>query len=105
MKYRVVFRERTDEEGAKADDPASFLDAELDDDTVLDARLVGRIEPNSLHSSESVEEDDGFLSISPEIWEYDIADGKDQDFKDALRNSGMVMEYEALESSDELGVS
>ncbi len=105
MKYRVVFRERTDVEGEKADEPASFLDAELDDDTVLDARFVGRVPPDALHSSDTMEEDDAFLGVTAEIWEYDVADGKDQDFKDALQNSGMVMEFDALESSDELGVS
>lgn len=105
MKYRVVFRERTDQEGEKADNPTSFLEPELDDDTVLDARFVGRLQPDALHSSDEIEEDDGFLGVTAEIWEYDIADGKDQDFKDALENSGMVMEFDALESSDELGVS
>src|SRR5690348_8274431 len=106
MKYRVVFRERSDQRGEKADDPPSFLDAELDDDTVLDAVFVGRLRPDSLHSSDRIEEDDGFLAMaSPEIWEYDVAEGKDQDFKDACLNSGMVIEVEPLESSDELGVS
>jgi hypothetical protein len=105
MKYRVTFRERSDEQGQKADDPASFLDAQLDDETVLDAVMVGRTMPDSLHSSDRVEEDDGFLSLGSEIWEYDVADGKDEDFKNAMLNSGMVMEFEPLESSDELGVS
>ncbi len=105
MKYKVVFRERSDETGEKADDPVSFLDPQLDDSTVLDAVFVGRIMPDALHSSDRFEEDDGYKNLSSEIWEYDIADGKDEDFKNALLNSGMVMEFEPLESSDELGVS
>lgn len=105
MKYRVVFRERSDEAGEKADDPPSFLDAQLDDDTVLDAVFVGRNRPDALHSSDVLEEDDAFLSIGTEVWEYDVAEGKDEDFKNALLNSGMVIEFEPLESSDELGVS
>ena len=105
MKYRVVFRERSDEAGAKADDPPSFLDTQLDDETVLDAVFVGRNDPDALHSSDAIEEDDAFLSIGTEIWEYDVAEGKDEDFKNALLNSGMVIEFEALESSDELGVT
>jgi hypothetical protein len=52
-----------------------------------------------------MEEDDAFLSLSGEIWEYDIAPGRDQDFKEALQNSGMVMEFEPLESSNELGLT
>jgi hypothetical protein len=105
MKYRVVFRERTDRRGQRADNPPSFLDPELDDETVLDAVFVGRTEPDALHSSDLMEEDDDFQSLGSEIWEYDVAEGKDEDFKAALRNSGMVMEFEPLESSDELGVS
>lgn len=105
MKYRVVFRERSDRKGDAADNPPSFLEPELDDETVLDAEYVGRTEPDALHSADALEEDDSFLSLGSEIWEYDIAEGKEQDFEAALRNSGMVMEFEPLESSDELGVT
>jgi hypothetical protein len=106
MKYRVVFRERSDQAGEKADDPASFLDTQLDDETVLDAVFVGRVRPDPLHSSDRIEEDDGFLAMATsEIWEYDVAEGHDDEFKDALVNSGMVMEFEPLESSDELGLT
>lgn len=105
MKYKVVFRERSNALGEKADDPASFLDTQLDDETVLDAVFVGRNRPDALHSSDMIEEDDSFLSLGTEVWEYDVADGKDQAFKDALRNSGMVMEFEPLESGGELGIS
>ncbi len=99
MKYRVVFRERSDVTGERADNPPSFLDPELDDQTVLDAVFVGRNEPDALHSSDIMEEDDSFLSLGTEIWEYDVADGKDKDFKNALLNSGMVIEFEPLEST------
>jgi hypothetical protein len=105
MKYRVVFRERSNVDGEKVDSPPSFLDAQLADDVVLDAVFVGRTEPDALHSSDVIEEDDAFLSLSGEIWEYDVAEGRDDDFKNAALNSGMVMELEPLESSDELGVS
>jgi hypothetical protein len=105
MKYKVVFRERSDESGEKADDPASFLDTQLDDETVLDAVFVGRNRPDALHSSDAIEEDDAFLSLGSEIWEYDVAEGKDQAFKDALRNSGMVMEFDALDAGGDLELS
>ena len=39
------------------------------------------------------------------ILEYDVAEGRDEDFLNALRNSGMVMEFEPLESGDEVGLS
>lgn len=105
MKYRVVFRERSTQGGEVADSPPSFLENELDDETVLDATFVGRNDPDAQHSTDDLEEDDDFLSIGSEIWEYDVADGKDEGFKAALANSRMVIEYEPLESADELGVS
>jgi hypothetical protein len=105
MKYRVVFRERSNDMGERADDPSSYLDTQLEDGVVADARFVGRLRPDSLHSSDMLEEDDAFLSLSPEIWEYDVTDGRDAEFKDAALNSGMVMELEPLESADELGIS
>ena len=89
----------------QADQPANFLDTQLDDETVLDSVFVGRTEPDALHSSDRIEEDDGFLSLGSEIWEYDVAEGKEEDFKNALLNSGMVMEVEPLESSNELGLT
>ncbi len=104
MKFRVVFRERPNQQGEQADNPAGFLDTQLDDQTVLDAVRVERTGPESLHSSDILEEDDSFL-MGSEVWEYDVAEGKVQDFKDALANSGTVMEYEAMESADELGLS
>jgi hypothetical protein len=105
MKYRVIFRERSNQEGEKADEPSAFLDTQLDDETVLDAVFVGRNEPDALHSSDRIEEDDGFLGLTTEVWEYDVAEGKDEDFKAALQNSGMVIEFEPLEAGDELGIS
>ena len=67
--------------------------------------MVGRNDPDAEHSTEDMEEDDDFLSLGTEIWEYDIADGKDDVFKAAIERSGVVIEYEPLESADELGVS
>jgi len=105
MKYRVIFRERTDQTGERFDNPPDFLDVQLPDGTVLDAVFVGRNRPEALHSSDRIEEDDGFLSVATEIWEYDVAEGRDEDFKNALLNSGVVIEVEPLESSGELGIS
>jgi hypothetical protein len=105
MKYKVVFRERSTRDGEKAEDPTSFLDAQLDDETVLSATFVERTGPDAKHSSDVMEEDDDFMSLATEVWEYDVADGKDEDFKNALLNSGMVMEFEPLDGDGDLGVS
>lgn len=97
MKYRVTFLERTDKVGNPSETPPQFVEPELTDGVVLDATFVERFEPDSLHVQEVMDEDDSFLSVGTEVWEYDIADGRDGDFTDALKNSKMVVEYEALE--------
>jgi hypothetical protein len=76
-----------DAPGNAAENPPEFVDPELMDGVVLDASLV---------------EDDDSLSLGSEIWEYDIADGRNQELEDALKNSQMVMEYEVLDDSGQL---
>jgi hypothetical protein len=97
MKYRVTFMERTDKAGNPSEDPPAFVEPELTDGVVLDATFVERLEPENLHVQEVMDEDDSFLSVGTEVWEYDVADGRDRDFTDALRNSKMVLEYEPIE--------
>ena len=99
MRYRVVFRERTDAEGLPTEEPAEFLNAQLSDGIVLDATIVERGLPPGLHTS-SMEEDDNFLSIETEAWDYDVANDRKDEFIDALKNSEMVVEYEALGDED-----
>jgi hypothetical protein len=98
MKYRVAFMERTDSAGNKSENPPDYVDLDLADGVVLDRAFVERVEPDALHGQEIMDEDDDFESVAAEVWEYDVADGRDQDFIDALRNSKMVMEYEALDN-------
>jgi hypothetical protein len=100
MRYRVVFRERTDAKANPTEHPAEFLDNELDDGVVLDAAVVEREQPPALHSQPEMDEDDSFLSIETETWDYDVADDRTEEFEDALRNSGMVVEFEVLGDED-----
>lgn len=97
MKYRVTFLERTDKVGNPTEKPPEFVEPELHDGIVLDATFVERLEPESLHVQEVMDEDDSFLSMGTEIWEYDVADGCEQEFTDALKNSKMVVDYEEIE--------
>lgn len=102
MKYQVTFRERTDAVGNPTENPPAFVEPELTDGIVLDAVFVERIEPESLHVQETMDEDDSFLSVGTEVWEYDIADGREREFIDALENSQMVIDYEVLDDAGEL---
>lgn len=40
-----------------------------------------------MHVQEVMDEDDAFESMAAEVWEHDVADGREQDFIDALKNS------------------
>src|SRR3954454_22660714 len=95
MRYRVVFRERTNEDGSPVEDPAQFLDVELADGVVKDAQIVSRDTPAGMHE-DGLREDDAFLSLESEIWEYDVSDDRIDEFIAAMKNSKMVMEFEQL---------
>lgn len=99
MRYRVVFRERTDSEGRVTERPSEFLDAQLSDGIVLDASMVERDQPAAMHT-ESMDEDDSFLSLQTEAWDYDVANDRKDDFVAALRNSDVVVEYDELGDED-----
>jgi hypothetical protein len=100
MRYRVIYRKRFNREGEEADAPQTFLN--VADGVVLDSEFVEQIEPPNLHVEDAMEEDDDFLSFGSEIWEYDVADGRDQEFKDAVLNSKMAMELERVEDIEDM---
>ena len=97
MKYRVTFREQNNRVGNPTEKPPEFVEPELRDGIVLDATFVERFEPDNLHVQEVMDEDDDFMSVGTEVWEYDVADGCEQEFTDALKNSEMVIDYEDIE--------
>ena len=104
-KFRVAFLERTDWQGEKTEEPTEYLELELADGIVLDQVFVERSEPTAQHVQGVLDEDDGFESVGSEIWEYDVVDGREQDFIDALRNSRMVMEFERIDDIDMINPS
>ena len=97
MKYRVVFMERTDVQGRKTENPPDFVELDLSDGIVLDRVIVERSNPTAVHSEEVMGEDDDFLSVGTEVWEYDVAEGREEEFVNALRNSQMVIEFEEVD--------
>ena len=96
-KFRVAVMERTDFRGEKTEEPTAYVELDLEDSVVLDKVFVERIEPYAEHVQGVLDEDDAFESVGSEVWEYDVADGREQDFIDALRNSRMVMEYDRID--------
>jgi hypothetical protein len=97
MTYRVTFLERTGITGEPSEAPADYVAIEVPDGVVLEKLFIDRTAPDALHSEEALEEDDSFLSVGSETWDYEIADGRDDEFIAALKNSQMVMEYVRLD--------
>src|SRR5690242_763992 len=97
MRYRVTFLERTGKTGEPSEVPPDYLAIEVPDGVVLDRTFVERTEPLAMHSQEEMDEDDNFLSVGNETWDYDVADKRRDEFLAAVRNSQMVMDCEELE--------
>ena len=97
MRYRVTFMERTDESGEPTEKPTAYLALELPDGIVRDKEFVERTPPEALHNRDQFEEDDDFLSVGTEIWDYEINDRRKGEFLAAVKNSRMVMECTPLD--------
>jgi hypothetical protein len=95
MTYKVVFRKRFNAEGKESDRPEGFV--QTVDGVVLSAVKAEVNEPPALHVQEVLDEDDAFMSLGTETWEYEIEDGREQEFIDALRRSSMVLQYEPID--------
>ena len=46
-----------------------------------------------------IEEDDSFLSVGSETWDYEIAEGREREFLDAVRNSEIAIECIPLDDT------
>lgn len=95
MKYKVTFRKRFNREGEPSDNPSQLVS--VPDGVIQDATVIERFEPPSTHVEERLEEDDDFLAFGTEVWEYDVTEGREQEFKDALVNSEVVLEFEEIQ--------
>ncbi len=92
MRFRVTFLERTDRKGEPSENPTDYLEIDAADGVIIDRSFVERDKPEALHSEEALEEDDSFLSIGSETWDYEVADGREDEFIAAVKNSQMVFE-------------
>jgi hypothetical protein len=99
MVYRVTFAKRFQSDGEPSTlDPTAELEVYLPDGVVLDKSMVSQFEPESKHSQEILDEDDAFLGMAaPEVWEYEVADGRESEFQDAIRNSQVVLEFQTID--------
>lgn len=99
MRYKVTFRKRFSADGEPADDPKSLVSTE--DGVIEDAEMVEIIEPAGLGVAEDLNEgsgseesnDNGFLNLGSETWVFDIAEGREKEFTDALVESEVVLDF------------
>jgi hypothetical protein len=102
MRYRVTFRKRFTPEGEPADDPKSLVSTE--DGVVQDEEFIEIIEPAGLGVAGDLNEgsgsqesnDNGFLGLGTETWVFDVAEGREREFKDALVESKVVLDIEEV---------
>ena len=102
MKYKVTFRQRYTPGGEPQDEPDDLIDPE--EGVILTKEFVERIEPAGLGVAEDLNEgsgsqesnDNGFLGLGTETWVYDVADGREEDFKNALVESNVVLDFEEV---------
>lgn len=99
MRYQVTYRKRFNQEGGGSDSPQVLLN--LPDGVVEEGIMVEQIEPDSVHVEENMEEDDDFLPFGSEVWEYEVADGREKEFETALDESGVVLEYDQIDDEIE----
>lgn len=93
--YKVTFTKRFNSDGEEADRPETFV--ETVDGVVLNASKAEVIEPDSLHNQDAMEEDDAFLGMGTEVWEYEVAEGREEEFIAALELSRKVIQYEQMD--------
>jgi hypothetical protein len=102
MRYRVTFRKRFSPDGEPADDPRSLV--ETVDGVIEDEEFIEIIEPAGLGVAEDLNEgtgsqesnDNGFLGLGTESWVFDIAEGREKEFTDALVESKVVLDFEEV---------
>jgi hypothetical protein len=100
MRYRVTLMERTNAAGEPNGFPPDYVDIEAPDGVIVDRTFVERDEPLAVHNEERLEEDDDFLSVGCETWDYEIDDGREDEFLAALKVSKMAMECLRLDDDE-----
>lgn len=105
MRYKVTYRKRFNDQARPADEPSALLS--LPEDVILDSEVAEMTEPASVHAAGDINagagsesgEDDGFLAFGTETWVYDVAEGREEEFKNAVINTELVLNIEEIEES------
>jgi len=83
-----------------AEQPDAELDAQVPEGVVADKVFVEQLESEAQHSQEVLDEDDAFLgSAAPQVWEYDVVDDRADEFRRAIGESELVLEWEVIDDT------
>jgi len=101
MRYRVAFAKSGQSDGGEpAIQPSAEFDANFSDGVIAEKVFVEALESEAWHSQEVMDEDDAFLGMAAaEVWEYDVADARADEFEYALNRSDYVLEYDVVDAS------
>jgi hypothetical protein len=93
--------ERTGADGEPSEFPPDYVAIDVPDGVISETTFVERTKPQAMHSEESLEEDDSFLSVGSETWDYEVCDDRKDEFPAALKNSQLAIDCEELEPGPE----
>jgi hypothetical protein len=97
MRYKVSFRKRFNAEGEPADRPIEAVS--FPEGVVQEALIVEQEEPPAIHSQGVMDEDDSFLSLGIEAWEFEVTPGREEEFLHAIRNSERALAYQEIDEA------
>jgi len=103
MLYRVTLKDPVNTLGEMVVAPAGRVQVEFPDGVVMNRSFVEREPPTGLHLEPSMTEDDYFLDLGYEIWDYEVTDGREDEFLAALKNSGLAIECVPLDEGSHVG--
>ena len=91
--------EHTGRSGAPSEFPPDYVAIDTGDGVVIERTFVERTEPDAMHNQDTLEEDDDFLSVGSETWDYEVADNRLPEFIAAVKNSQLAIECIPLDGS------
>src|SRR5262249_36587847 len=94
MRFEVTFHTTYTDEGQRIGKPSNTFS--VPEGTIRYESPVRTEPPENLGYREQPDAENNPDYIGTETWEYDSADGREEDFREVLRHSPYVVEYTEL---------
>ncbi len=102
MRIRVTFAERTGLNGAPSEAPQEIFAREMPEEVIKEKEFVQRLAPASLHSEDTLDEDEAPYEAAAESWDFTIDSERLGEFLDTVRNTEEALEYVVIDDSPTL---